>query len=121
MSDLGSEQCVPCKGDLPPLKGADLAALHDELGGEWSVVDEHHLEKEFRFKNFREALAFANRVGEMAEQQQHHPDILLSWGRVKLTIWTHKIGGLTRSDFVWAAKAEALYASAQRAWSRPSD
>ena len=72
------------------------------------MVDEHHLEKEYRFRNFREALAFTNKVGEMAEAQGHHPDIYLAWGKVRLTVWTHKIDGLTESDFVFAAKADAL-------------
>jgi len=71
------------------------------------VIDEHHLEKGFTFKNFREALAYTNRVGEIAEQQGHHPDIHLAWGQVKLQVWTHKIDGLTESDFVFAAKADA--------------
>ena len=106
--DLASKQCVPCKGDVPPLSGAALDALKDELGGGWRVVDEHHLEKEFRFGNFVDALAFTNRLGELAEEQAHHPDIHLAWGKVRVEIWTHKIDGLTESDFVWAAKAEAL-------------
>jgi len=74
------------------------------------VVDEHHLEKEYRFKDFRTALAFTNRIGELAETQGHHPDIFLSWGRVRLAIWTHKINGLTESDFIFAAKADILEA-----------
>ena len=106
--DLASRQCVPCKGGVPPLAGDALQALLAELGHGWRVVDGHHLEKEFRFRNFVDALAFTNRIGEMAEAQAHHPDIHLAWGRVKLEIWTHKIDGLTESDFVWAAKAEAL-------------
>jgi len=106
MRDLASQQCVPCKGGVPPLAGAALRDLEAELGHGWRVVDGHHLEKEYRFKNFREALDFTVRVGELAEEQQHHPDILLAWGKVRLTIWTHKIDGLTESDFVFAAKAE---------------
>lgn len=106
--DLASKQCVPCKGDVPPLSGAALEALQAELGGGWRVVDEHHLEKEFRFGNFVDALAFTNRLGALAEEQAHHPDLHLAWGKVRVEIWTHKIDGLTESDFVWAAKAEAL-------------
>ena len=108
MSDLASRDCVPCKGGVPPLAGDPLSALQSELGGDWEVVDGHHLAKEYRFKNFVQALAFTNRVGEMAEAQGHHPDIQLAWGRVRLEIWTHKIDGLTESDFVWAAKADQL-------------
>jgi 4a-hydroxytetrahydrobiopterin dehydratase len=106
-SHLANETCVPCRGGVPPLKGADLAALSHDLGGGWKVVEEHHLEKEYRFANFAEALAFTNRIGEIAEQQGHHPDIYLAWGKVRVTIWTHKIDGLTRSDFVLAAKMDA--------------
>lgn len=108
MSDLASKQCVPCRGGVPPLRGDELRALHAELGSDWQVVDEHHLEREYRFDDFRQALDFTVRVGEMAEEQGHHPDIYLAWGKVKLTIWTHKIDGLTESDFVFAAKADAL-------------
>ena len=108
MSDLASKQCVPCKGGVPPLEGAQLHTLHERLGSAWKLVDDHHLAKEYRFANFREALDFTNRVGEMAEEQGHHPDIELSWGRVKLLVWTHKIDGLTESDFIWAAKADQL-------------
>lgn len=108
MSDLASKECVPCKGGVSPLAGAALDELRAELGGGWEVVDGHHLEKEYRFRNFADALAFTNRVGEMAEAQSHHPDLLLAWGRVRVTIWTHKIDGLTESDFVFAAKCDRL-------------
>ena len=97
------------------MKGQELARLAGELGGGWQVVAERQLEKEYQFKDFREALDFTNRVGELAEAQGHHPDIYLAWGKVKLTIWTHKINGLTESDFVLAAKADRLLSqSAQR-------
>lgn len=108
MSTLASKSCVPCRGGVPPLGGEELEQLAAELGGGWQVVNGHHLEKEFRCKNFREALALTNRVGELAEAQDHHPDIHLAWGRVKVTIWTHKINGLTESDFVFAAKVDQL-------------
>jgi len=106
MSDLAAQQCVPCKGGVPALKGKDLTALLERLGHGWRVVDEHHLEKQYEFKDFAQALAFTNRVGAVAEEQGHHPDIYLTWGKVRLTVWTHKIDGLTESDFVFAAKAE---------------
>lgn len=109
--DLAAKECIPCKGGVPPLKGEELATLHTTLGNGWQVVDEHHLEKDYKFKNFREALDFTNRVGEIAEAQDHHPDIYLAWGKVKLTLWTHKINGLTESDFVFAAKADQALAS----------
>ena len=104
MSELAEKECVPCKGGIPPLKGQALAELLKKLGNNWEATNEHHLEKEFTFKNFREALAFTNKVGALAEEQGHHPDIYLAWGKVKITIWTHKIDGLTESDFIMAAK-----------------
>ena len=105
-SSLAGEKCVPCRGGVPPLAGEELAALARELGNGWRVVDEHHLEKEFAFPDFAEALAFTNRVGALAEEEGHHPDIYLAWGKVRITIWTHKIDGLSRSDFVLAAKID---------------
>ena len=108
MNELAEKECVPCKGGVPPLKGHELENLSRKLGGGWNVVNGHHLEKECKFKNFREALDFTNKVGELAERIQHHPDIYLAWGQVKLTLWTHKIDGLTESDFVFAAKVNSL-------------
>ena len=90
------------------MKGPELMRLTGELGGGWQVVEDRQLEKEYRFKDFREALAFTNKVGELAEAQNHHPDIYLAWGAVKLVVWTHKVNGLTESDFVLAAKADKL-------------
>ena len=106
--ELAAKECVPCKGGVPPLKGAALQNLLAAVNNDWRVVDEHHLEKEYKFKDFREALDFTNRVGEMAELQGHHPDIYLAWGRVKITVWTHKIDGLTESDFIFAARTDRL-------------
>lgn len=108
MNELASKQCVPCRGGTPPLKGGALAEMQNKLGNGWQVIDDHHLEKEYRFANFRQALDFTNRVGELAESNNHHPDIYLAWGKVKATLWTHKIDGLTESDFVMAAKIEEL-------------
>lgn len=103
---LAEKECVPCKGGVKPLKGESLRELADQLGGGWKVVEEHHLEKTFKFGDFAEALAFTNRVGTIAESQGHHPDILLTYGKVKITICTHKIDGLTVSDFILAAKID---------------
>ena len=104
--DLAAMECVPCRGGLPPLTREEIEPYLADLGNDWRVVDDHHLEKEFRFKDFREALDFTIRVGELAEEVGHHPDIELAWGRVKLTVWTHKIDGLHEADFVFAAKAD---------------
>ncbi len=108
MNALAEKQCVPCKGGVAPLKGKDLARLANELDGGWRVVAERQLEKEYKFKDFREALDFTNKIGEVAEAEGHHPDIYLTWGKVKLTMSTHKINGLTESDFILAAKADRL-------------
>jgi len=106
MSVLAQETCIPCRGGVPPLKGEELDALQEKLGNGWQIINEHHLEKEYIFADFRQALDFTVKVGEVAENQDHHPDIYLVWGKVKLTIWTHKIDGLTESDFILAAKAD---------------
>lgn len=109
-NDLASKQCVPCRGGVPPLKGEKIKELQGQLQGDWQVVDEHHLARDYSFKNFRQALDFTNRVGDLAETQGHHPDICLGWGRVALEVWTHKIDGLTESDFIFAAKVDRLAA-----------
>ena len=108
MSQLASKTCVPCRGGVPPLKGAELQNLQKEVP-EWKVVNDHHITRAFKFPDFVQALAFVNRVGEVAEAQGHHPDILLTWGKAEVTMWTHKIDGLTESDFIMAAKIDGLY------------
>jgi len=107
MSDLAAKTCVPCRGGVPPLAGDELAKLHQQLPS-WDVVKGHHLHKAFTFPDFVKALDFVNRVGQIAEQQGHHPDILLTWGKAEVTTWTHKIDGLTESDFILAAKIDEL-------------
>ena len=106
--NLSEHECKPCQGGVPPLAGDALQTLHDQLGNDWQVIDGHHLEKEYGFKNFAEALAFTNQVGALAEEIFHHPDIFLAWGKVRVTLWTHKIDGLNEADFIFAAKADAL-------------
>lgn len=107
-STLANEKCEPCHGGVPPLRGEALQRLARELGSGWSVTAEHHLEKDFRFADFAEALAFTNRIGAIAEEEGHHPDIHLRWGSVRVEIWTHAVNGLTRSDFVLAAKVDGV-------------
>lgn len=101
-------RCVACETLTSPLKGAELREARKRLGSDWKVVRQHHLERDYRFPDFRTALAFTNRVGRVAEKLGHHPDIGLSWGKVRLTIWTHSIGGLSENDFVLAAKADEV-------------
>jgi 4a-hydroxytetrahydrobiopterin dehydratase len=111
MSALADKDCVPCKGGVPPLGHAEIEELLTQVEG-WRAIDDHHLTKSYKFKDFAAALAFVDRVGAMAEDQWHHPDIYLAWGAVRIDIWTHKIDGLTESDFVFAAKCDALAHSA---------
>jgi len=113
MSTLANKTCVPCRGGMPPLKGAELHTFSHQLPN-WNVVDEHHITRTFAFPDFKEALAFVNHVGAVAEEQGHHPDILLTWGKVGITLWTHKIDGLTESDFIMAAKIDQLYRPANQ-------
>jgi 4a-hydroxytetrahydrobiopterin dehydratase len=107
MSSLASKTCVPCRGGVPPLKGKELESLHQQVP-RWQVVNEHHITRAFTFPDFKQALDFVNRVGALAEAQGHHPDILLAWGKAEITLWTHKIDGLTESDFIMAAKIDGL-------------
>ncbi len=104
---LAQKECVPCRGGVPALKGADLESLKRQVSG-WDVVNEHHLKKTYTFPDFQKALDFVNQAGAIAEQQGHHPDLYLTWGKVGVEIWTHKIDGLTESDFILAAKFDQI-------------
>ncbi len=106
--ELGKKHCKACRSDTPPLKGEALKLMFSQLGGGWRVLDEQRLEKQFPFPDFRRALDFVNRVGEIAEQQNHHPDIYFTWGQARIQIWTHSINGLTENDFILAAKIDEL-------------
>ena len=103
---LADKKCIPCAGGVDPLKGEALQDLMKELDSDWQLVEEHHLQRDFDFDDFKQALDFTNRVGAIAEEQGHHPDIFLTYGRVTVKIWTHKIDGLTESDFIFAAKVD---------------
>jgi 4a-hydroxytetrahydrobiopterin dehydratase len=107
IEQLADKKCVPCRGGVPPLKGNDLKKFQHDVP-KWTVTNEHHLTREFKFPDFKQALDFVNRVGAVAEEQGHHPDILLGWGKAEITMWTHKIDGLTESDFIMAAKIDQL-------------
>ncbi len=102
---LADKKCVPCHGGVPPLKGTELTTLHEQVP-QWNVIGEHHLHRVFHFPDFKQALAFVNKVGEIAEGEGHHPDILLTWGKADITLWTHTVDGLTESDFILAAKID---------------
>jgi 4a-hydroxytetrahydrobiopterin dehydratase len=105
---LQTKSCKPCQGEEDPLKGDELAPYRNQINGEWEVVKEHHLKRVFSFDDFAQALAFTNRVGEIAEQEQHHPDIALTYGKVTIQLFTHKIGGLSERDFIVASKIDRL-------------
>lgn len=106
---LSEKTCVPCRGGVPPLRGSELDSLSSQIK-DWTVVSEHHLTKQFKFSDFASALDFVNKIGAVAEDQGHHPDLYLAWGKVEVKLWTHKIDGLTESDFIMAAKIDDLAA-----------
>jgi 4a-hydroxytetrahydrobiopterin dehydratase len=107
LMSLAEKHCVPCRGGVPPLRGAELEKFASQVKG-WQVVNEHHLAKAFQFPDFVKALEFVNRVGAIAEEEGHHPDMHLSWGKVGVETWTHKIDGLTESDFILASKIDQI-------------
>lgn len=108
MNELAEKKCPPCDEGTAAVSGAHLDELLKKLGHDWKITGEHHLEKNFKFKDFRQALNFTNQVGEVAESIGHHPDIYLTWGQVGINIFTHKVNGLTENDFVLAAKIEEM-------------
>jgi len=107
MSELTQKKCVPCEEEGSAFRGEALQKLSTQIKN-WTIIKEHHLEKAFSFKDFKESLAFTNKVGDLAEAEGHHPDILLGWGKVKITIWTHAVNGLSENDFILAAKIDQL-------------
>ena len=105
---LAARSCEPCRGGVPPLD-ADAARKLAAETPEWKLNDEaNRISRRFRFKDFREALGFVNRVGDVAEAEGHHPDFAIHWNKVDLVLWTHKIGGLHENDFIMAAKIDRL-------------
>lgn len=110
-SDLASKTCVPCRGGVPPLSMDVASRLMEQLDG-WAF-EQGHLTKSYNFADFAGALEFVNRIGAISEEQAHHPDIYMTWGKVSVEIWTHKIDGLTESDFILAAKFDEVPVPAQ--------
>lgn len=106
---LADQACVPCKGGVPTMDGARARELLGELDEGWALNADGHLARTYTFSNFVEAIGFANRVGDIAEDQNHHPDLYVAWGKCTVEIWTHKIQGLTESDFYFAAKADRAF------------
>ncbi|EKD27211.1 MAG: transcriptional coactivator/pterin dehydratase [uncultured bacterium] len=109
MNKLTDKVCLPCKKGGLTLKTEEINEYLNQISGTWKNINFHHIEKEFQFKNFKEALDFTNKVGALAEKENHHPDINLTWGKVKILLWTHKISGLTENDFILASKIDQLF------------
>ena len=105
---LHEKQCIPCEGGVPPLDEAQRAEFLPQLNGDWQVINGHHLERTWNFDDFQDALDFVNAAGAVCEEQFHHADFDFGWGRARVTIWTHKIDGLTESDFVLASKLDQV-------------
>ena len=108
IKELKEKKCRPCEGEVEPLQGEELREMAKQLSEGWQIVEEHHIKKTYEFDDFRKALDFTNRVGEVAEEEGHHPDIFLTWGKVEIKIFTHNIDGLTENDFILAAKADQV-------------
>ena len=108
MDNLSDMECVPCKGGVPPLSDEESDAFLSQIHHDWEVVENHHLTRTWPFSDFSSALEFINKLGEICEQQNHHADFELGWGRVVSVIYTHKIDALTESDFVLAAKFDTV-------------
>jgi len=112
LEELALQNCVPCEGGIPALEGRELAALLRKLDASWELIEDHHLERKYAFDGYAAAVAFTDAVARIAQEQEHHPDILLTYGKVKVTVWTHKANGLTLNDFVLAAKVEKMFQNA---------
>ncbi len=108
MAELAQKSCIPCQGGTPPLSPDESQRLAQQLDAGWDVIANHHLMRNFDFPDFASALEFVNKVGQLAEREGHHPDICLTWGQVGIQLWTHKVDGLTESDFILAAKIDEL-------------
>ena len=105
---LHEKKCIPCQGGIPPLTLQEIKPYMDQIHSDWILIADHHIERVFSFDDFKNALDFVNEAGEICEQENHHADFELSWGRVKIMIWTHKIDGLNEADFILAAKIDNI-------------
>ncbi len=108
MKDLSSKRCIPCEGGVKPFTSSKIKTYLKKLSKGWDEVNGKKIEKRFKFKDFKEAMKFVNKVAVVAEKEQHHPDIEISYNKVKITLWTHSIGGLSKNDFILASKIDKL-------------
>ncbi len=109
MEDLEGKKCTPCREGAEPLEGDEIRIYMENIDSEWEVVDDHHIQRTFDFDDFQQALDFVNRVGEIAEEEGHHPNIEFTWGRATVKFYTHKIDGLHENDFIMASKVDGVY------------
>jgi 4a-hydroxytetrahydrobiopterin dehydratase len=112
---LADKACIPCRGGVPPIEETRAQELLAELARGWQINKDGHLERLYTFSDFAGALDFVNKVGAVAEAEGHHPDLHLAWGKCRVEIWTHKINGLTESDFYLAAKSDRAFDSMRSA------
>jgi 4a-hydroxytetrahydrobiopterin dehydratase len=104
--DLQTKKCVPCEGGTPPLTPEEIQNYHNQIDAAWHVVEDKKIQREYTFKDFKEAMKFVNAVAEIAESEGHHPDIHISYNHVRIVLWTHAVGGLTENDFILASKVD---------------
>jgi len=112
MTELKDKKCKPCEGETKPLTPEEIFPYQGKIDKAWKVLDAHHLERTFTFDNFVNALGFTNSLGAIAEEEGHHPNIFLTWGKVVVELWTHEVDGLTENDFISAAKYDEAYGKA---------
>jgi len=109
--DLTSKKCVPCEGGTPPLAEDKINEFLSQVDSAWVVFENKKIKRKLKFKDFVEAMAFVNKVADLAEEEGHHPDIHIYWNKVNLDLWTHAIGGLSDNDFIIAAKIDKILRS----------
>lgn len=108
-TDLAQKKCTPCEKGGQPLKGKELDEYKQQLPPGWKVVDDHHLERVYKTEKYHGAVELANKLAKIADEEDHHPEIMFTWGKVEVSIYTHAVGGLSENDFIYAAKAERAY------------
>lgn len=108
MIHLTAQKCVPCEGGVPPFTPEQVRGYLAQISSDWATVEDKRLERKFKFKDFRQAMQFVNKVAEEAESEQHHPDIKIFYNLVTITLWTHAISGLSKNDFIMAAKIDQI-------------